>query len=228
VPPITPPAAHSEARHHVPRTERRRRTLIQVAIVVMVLILVIPLEFVREATADWLVEWVDAAVGSGPTAMAVAGWLTFALLPIVMIVVDRDMRRRYGAPEVDVRTDTTVLMQRVKATRGHRVAGPSRVHWLVRSPLYAVAALAVIFLPLRGMATGVVNGWRRTYGGAAFVTGWHWSVPAAMLGAILIVGTPLYNAVRPRRAAPPVPQSRVYAVAAALPLVSLVIALLLV
>lgn len=244
-------AAGAPSRHRRSSRRARWRAAAIGALAVLVVALVVPFEVARESVADKLVRWADSATHSSIPAMTVAGWLTYALVPLVAVVFDRDNRRRYGRPKSLPRqatgpldgtgtfelvepdpagrignrlTDTGHLLLRQRAERGHRVARPGIGYWLGRFPLLAVVALAVLFLPLRGVATDLVDRWRAAYSGAAFVTGWHWSMPAAALGVILVVMGPVFASAVPRRARQ-ASRTRLYLVAALLPVLALPVAL---
>lgn len=244
-------ASGARSRHRRSPAQARLRAIAVTALVALAVALVIPFEVARESFADKLVHWADSATHSSIPAMTVAGWLTYAFVPLAAVVFDRDNRRRYGRPRSAPRpatgalddtgtftlveadpagrggnllTDTGHLLLRERAERGHRVARAGVGHWLRRLPLLAVVALAVLFLPLRGVGTDLVDRWRAAYSGAAFVTGWHWSMPAAALGVILIVMAPLFASTAPRRARR-APRTRLYLVAALLPLLALPVAL---
>ncbi len=185
----------------------------------------IPLELAREVAANAVVHSATRLTGGVAVGMVFIGWLTFALLPLAAVVLDRDYHRRFGSPGTPVATDTTQLMRRVKARRGHGVARRPARFWLARSPLLVVFALAALFLPL--LVAGhsrMVIGWQQTYAGATFLTGWQWSCWTAILGTIIVIMAPVFAGTRPRRARPSSP-ARVYAAAVALPLIALGISL---
>jgi hypothetical protein len=224
----SPPGARTAVRHRVTRSPRRRR-LAPIAIVgVVVAALVaaaIPLERVRVAAANGLFHLVERLIGGVPTAMAVAGWLAYGLLPLVVIVLDRDHRRRFGRPEFGIMSDSTQLIERIRASNGHRVAGRSVRHWLSRSPLLIVLAFAVLFLPIPGRHhPSLADTMGMTHGGAAFLIGTQWACIAGVLGVMIVILAPVLAARRP----PASPRSplRAYAAAMALPVVALAVAIM--
>ncbi|HKD99284.1 MAG TPA: hypothetical protein VKB69_17030 [Micromonosporaceae bacterium] len=247
-------ARRRRSRRTTSKWPARRRALLILVLAAAVAALLVPFELAREAAADHLVRWADQLTHGSTVAMAVAGWLTYAFLPLAAVVLDRDHERRYGRPKprpypgrghpdgepdwtgtfyltevprqasgrpaADPLTDTGHLVLRQRAARGHRLARRGPGHWLRRSPLLVALALAVLFLPLRGVNTDLVDRWRAAVSGAAFVNGWHWSMPAAALGVILIVMAPVFASAAPRRARQ-APRTVLYLVAALLPLLAL-------
>jgi hypothetical protein len=157
--------------------------------------------------------------------MAVAGWLAYGLLPLAVIVLDRDHRRRYGRPEFGALTDSTQLMERIKASSGHRVASPSVRHWLSRAPLLIVLALALLFLPIPGARhPSLADTMGVTHGGAAFLIGTQWACIAGVFGAMIVILAPIVAARRPAEARRS--PLRGYAAAMALPVVALAVAIM--
>jgi hypothetical protein len=193
--------------------------------------LFVPFEWARAEVTTQLFAGAGAVAGSTPVAMAVAGWLTYGLLPLVAIVLDRDHRRRYGRPDVDALTDSTQLIRRVRTTTGHHVAGPHLTghawrYWLPRAPLAALVVLAVFFLPVPGGGhTDLVTTMSADRSGAAFLIGWQWACVGATLGVVLLVMRPVVTATRPRPASHQFPLIG-YAAATLLSIAGLVVALL--
>jgi hypothetical protein len=222
---VTPQIPRAAARAHDSRTDWRRRVLLALAVVVPLILIALPLEWARETAADGLFRFVASGAGGFPAIMTVAGWLTLALLPATAVLIDRDYRRRYGTPTPTAHAGTTQLIQRVKTARGHGVARRPWGYWVRRGPLLLVAALAVIYLPVRGTgATAVTAAWRALPGGDAFLVGWRWACGLALLGTVVVVAAPIFAGMRPRRARPASPTG-VYAVALAMPVIALIGAL---
>ena len=201
-------------RHRRARRTNRRRTRLILALVVLAAACAVPLEFARQAFVARLINATGALTGGAPLALALAGWLTYGLLPLLAIVLDRDNRTRYGRPDVRPLDDSTLLIRRVRATEGHRIARRPFHYWISRSPLVLILAVAVVFLPMP--FTHLVADLRESEAGAAFLIGWQWSCVAALLGVVIVVLAPVAGAFRSRQAAPTTLPSRLY-VAAALP-----------
>ena len=190
----------------------------------------IAVEFARDAVTPRLFDVAKSVTGDVPIGMAVAGWCTYGLLPLAAILLDRDQRRRYGRPDVGPLPDSTLLMQRIKESDGHRLARPSWYVWLWRAPIAALIALAIVFLPIPGDGHGnLVTRMQMTRSGAAFLIGWQWACVAAVLGVMIIVMGPVVTTLRSRGQAPRPEESRripigSYATASALSLAALVVA----
>jgi len=206
----------------------RRRRLARFAVVSAALAAVaaaaFPLEHARVAAARGVFHFVQHFIGGTPTAMAVVGWLAYGLLPLAVIVVDRDHRRRFGRPEFGTMTDSTQLIERIKSSSGHRVARRSVRHWLSRSPLLIVAALAVLFLPIPGRHhPSLADTMGMTHGGAAFLIGTQWACIAGVLGTMIVILAPIVAARRSTEL--PRSPARGYAAAMALPMAALAVAI---
>jgi hypothetical protein len=195
----SPPAARTATRHRALRSTYRRRRVIVVASLLGLATVAIAIEFARDAVTPRLFHAANGLVGDVPVGMAVVGWCTYGLLPLAAILLDRDHRRRYGRPDVGPLSDSTLLMQRIKASDGHRLARRSWYVWCWRLPVAALIALAVVFLPIPGDGhDDLVVRMQTTRGGAAFLIGWQWACVAAVLGVMFIVMGPVITALRPR------------------------------
>jgi hypothetical protein len=195
----SPPAAATATRHRVPDNTRRRRRVIVAGTLIGLAAAAIAVEFARDAATPRLFDVAKSLTGDLPIGMAVAGWCTYGLLPLAAILLDRDHRRRYGRPDVGVRPDSTLLMQRIKASDGHRLARRSWYVWCWRGPIAALIALAVVFLPIPGDGHGtLVATMQETRSGAAFLIGWQWACVAAVLGVMIIVMGPVVTALQSR------------------------------
>jgi hypothetical protein len=207
----------------------RRRVIVIGALGGLVAV-AIAVEFARDAVTPRLFDIAKSVTGDVPIAMAVAGWCTYGLLPLAAILLDRDQRRRYGRPDVGPLPDSTLLMQRIKESDGHRLARPSWYVWLWRAPTAALIALAIVFLPIPGDGHGnLVTRMQMTRSGAAFLIGWQWACVAAVLGVMIIVMGPVVTTLRSRGKAPRPEESRripigSYVTASALSLAALVVA----
>jgi hypothetical protein len=185
----------------------------------------IVVEFARNAVTPRLFHLANGLVGGVPVGMAVAGWCTYGLLPFAAILLDRDHRRRYGRADVGPLSDSTLLMRRIKASDGHRLARRGWLVWCWRAPVVAVVVLAIAFLPVPGDGHGdLVATMQSTRGGAAFLIGWQWTCVAAVLGTMIIVMGPVIAALRPRTESLRLPIVS-YIVASALSLAALVVAI---
>jgi hypothetical protein len=183
----------------VPRNAHHRRRVIVVGTLLGIAAAAIAVEFARDAVTPRLFHAANGFVGDVPVGMAVAGWCTYGLLPLAAILIDRDHRRRYGRADVGPLSDSTLLMQRIKAADGHRLARRSWYVWCWRAPIAALIALAIVFLPVPGDGHGdLVATMQETRGGAAFLIGWQWACVAAVLGVMFIVIGPVITALRPR------------------------------
>jgi hypothetical protein len=203
----------------------RRRPAAIAALVLVALAIVAVLDHYREAAAEWMFRLALTVTGGAHAGMTVAGWLTFALVPLGAVVLDRDHRRRFGAPAPRDMSDTMQFVLRERASRGHGVARRPVTWWLRRTPLFAVFAVAAINLPLAlGHRSDFGTSWRATAGGQQYLGGWHWSLIAAIVGAALVILAPLAVAFRKRRARVASPTA-LYVVVALLPLAGLALAL---
>ena len=214
------------------RNTYRRRRVIVVGTLLGLAAVAIAVEFARDAVTPRLFHLAQSLAGGVPIGMAAAGWCTYGLLPLAAILLDRDHRRRYGRTDVGPLADSTLLMQRIKASDGHRLARRSWYVWCWRLPVVALIALAVVFLPIPGDGhDDLVATMQTTRGGAAFLIGWQWACVAALLGVIFIVMGPVITALRPRGSDGQVrPESRrlpvgAYITASALSLAALAVAI---
>ena len=219
----SPPAARTATRHRAQRNTRRRRIVVA-ATLIGIAAAAIAVEFARDAVTPRLFRAANGLVGGMPVGMAVAGWCTYGLLPLAAILLDRDHRRRYGRADVRPLTDSTLLMRRIKASDGHRLARRPWIFWVWRVPVAALVALALVFLPIPGDGHGdLVATMQTTRSGAAFLIGWQWACVAAVLGTLIIVMGPVAAALRPRKESGRLPIGS-YIVAAALSLAALAVA----
>jgi hypothetical protein len=194
-----PPAARTATPHRARRNTPRRRRIIVVGTLLGLAAVVVCVEFARDAVTPRLFDGAKSLTGGVAVGMAVAGWCTYGLLPLAAILLDRDHRRRYGRPDVGPLADSTVLMRRIKASDGHRLAPRSWYAWFWRVPSVVLIALAVVFLPIPGDGhRNLVDAMQATHGGAAFLIGWQWACVAAVLGVMFIVMGPVITALRPR------------------------------
>jgi hypothetical protein len=212
----------AQVRRHRYTTYSHRRRGVILALAMLAAAAAVPLEFGRQALVSRLINETGALVGGAPLALAVAGWLTYGLLPLFAIVLDRDHRARYGRPGVSPLDDSTLLIRRIRANEGHRVARRPVHYWITRSPLVPILAVAVVFLPMP--FTQLVADLHESEAGAAFLIGWQWSCVAALLGVMVIVLAPVAAAFRSPRAVAGTP-TRLYAAAALPSIVALGIAL---
>jgi hypothetical protein len=220
----SPPAARTATRHRAQRDSRRRRAVVATTLI-GIAAAAIAVEFARDAVTPRLFHAANGLVGGMPVGMAVAGWCTYGLLPLAAILLDRDHRCRYGRADVGALTDSTLLMRRIKASDGHRLARRPWIVWVWRVPVAALVALAVVFLPIPGDGHGdLVATMQATRGGAAFLIGWQWTCVAAVLGTMIIVMGPVATALRPRKELGRMPIGT-YIVAAALSLAALAVAI---
>ena len=207
-------------RHRAPRAHRRGLIL---ALAMLAAASAVPLEFARQALVARLINGAGVLTGGAPLALALVGWLTYGLLPMLAIVLDRDHRTRYGRPDVSPLDDSTLLIRRVRANEGHRIARRPFHYWISRSPLTLILAVAVVFLPMP--FTHLVADLHESEAGAAFLIGWQWSCVAALLGVMIIVLAPVAGAFRSARAAATTTPFRLYAAATLPSIVALGIAL---
>jgi hypothetical protein len=220
----SPPAARTATRHRAERNTRRRRVVLATALI-GIAAAATAVEFARDVVTPRLFHAANGLVGGMPVGMAVAGWCTYGLLPLAAILLDRDYRRRYGRADVGPLTDSTLLMRRIKASDGHRLARRPWIVWAWRVPVAALVALAVVFLPIPGDGHGdLVATMQTTRGGAAFLIGWQWAGVTAALGTMIIVLGPVAAALRPREASGRMPIGS-YTVASALSLAALAVAI---
>jgi hypothetical protein len=220
----TPPAARTANRHRANRGVRHRRLVVAVALLGLVAVAIV-VEFARDTVTPRLFHLATGLVGGVPVAMAIAGWCTYGLLPVAAILLDRDHRRRYGRPDVGPLSDSTLLMRRIKASDGHRLARQPWVVWCWRAPVVAVVVLAIAFLPVPGDGhSDLVAAMQTTRSGAAFLIGWQWACVSAVLGTLIIVMGPVAAALRPRTESLRLPIAS-YIVASTLSLAALVVAI---
>src|SRR5689334_10689118 len=85
---------HPTRAGHPTHSSRRRGILIAVAMLAAAAL--VPLEFARQALVGRLINATGTLTDGAPLALALAGWLTFGLLPLLAVVLDRDNRNRYG------------------------------------------------------------------------------------------------------------------------------------
>jgi len=172
--------------------------IVVLSALVVVVLLLVPLEYVHDVVARNVFRFADWLTHGTPIWMAVAGWCTYGLLPLVAITLDRDKRRRYGRPEISVADDSTQLIQRIRAEDGHRIARRPLHYWATRTPLLVVVALAVGFLPLPGRRADLADMMSTTRDGAAFLIGWQWACVAGLLGTVVVIMAPVAGALRRR------------------------------
>jgi hypothetical protein len=170
--------------------------IVVLAALVVVVLLLIPLEYVHDVVARDVFRFANWLTHGTPIWMAVAGWFTYGLLPLVAITLDGDKRRRYGRPEISVADDSTQLIRRIRADDGHRIARRPLGYWATRTPLLVVVALAIGFLPLPGRRADLAEMMSATRGGAAFLIGWQWACVAGLLGTMVVIMAPVAGAIR--------------------------------
>ena len=171
---------------------RSRRVWIAYAIPIALLILRAVFEFAFDGLTGKIVNRLDSLLGNSTIAMATAGWLTLALLPLAVHIFVRDRERRLGrAVPVPASIDDTGVIHmttRERAEIGHRIAPRSVTHWIRRAPMVLAFLVAVLFWPLTGAS--MASRWMATAGGVAFSHGWRISLVAAALGILVILAEP--------------------------------------
>jgi len=136
------------------RNTHRRRVIVVGTLLGLAAVAIV-VQFARDAVTPRLFHLAQSLAGGVPIGMAIAGWCTYGLLPLAAILLDRDHRRRYGRADVGPLSDSTLLMQRIKASDGHRLARRSWYVWCWRLPVGALIALAVVFLKGIWIATPI-------------------------------------------------------------------------
>jgi predicted secreted protein len=134
----------------------------QVLIAIAVVGFAVGTAFIRGPVGTATITWLSGITHGGTVPMAVAGGLTFALLPI------------------------GIRLTRADATSRLTTAPSSAtVRWIQRTPLILAIALALVFFPGHELSTTVVASWNALPGGRTFLAGSHWALAFTLVAMVL-------------------------------------------